>query len=99
MLKARLRGLVHAYIRHPTCLVLAVSAANVDLANSDALAMAREVDPQGARTIGGSSPLCSTVQHCAVLCCAVLCCAVLCCAVLCCAVLCCAALRCIDCGD
>lgn len=32
--------------------VLAVSPANVDLANSDSLKLARSVDPQGRRTIG-----------------------------------------------
>jgi len=31
---------------------LALSPANADLANSDSLKMAREVDPQGERTIG-----------------------------------------------
>ncbi|KAM7540128.1 hypothetical protein Aperf_G00000032930 [Anoplocephala perfoliata] len=34
------------------CLILAVSPANSDLANSDALKIAREVDPEGLRTIG-----------------------------------------------
>ena len=33
-------------------MILAVSAANVDLANSEALKLARSVDPQGRRTIG-----------------------------------------------
>jgi len=33
-------------------LILALTAANVDLANSDAIKMAREVDPDGERTIG-----------------------------------------------
>jgi len=33
-------------------LILALTAANTDLANSDALKMAREVDPDGERTIG-----------------------------------------------
>jgi dynamin 1-like protein len=33
-------------------LILALTAANTDLANSDALKMAREVDPTGERTIG-----------------------------------------------
>ncbi len=33
-------------------MILAVSAANVDLANSDSLKLARSVDPQGKRTIG-----------------------------------------------
>ena len=32
--------------------ILAVSAANVDLANSESLKLARSVDPQGRRTIG-----------------------------------------------
>lgn len=32
--------------------ILAVSPANVDLANSDSLKLARAVDPQGRRTIG-----------------------------------------------
>ena len=32
--------------------ILAVSPANVDLANSDSLKLARNVDPQGRRTIG-----------------------------------------------
>jgi dynamin 1-like protein len=32
--------------------ILAVSPANVDLANSDSLKLARSVDPQGKRTIG-----------------------------------------------
>lgn len=33
-------------------MILALTAANVDLANSDAIKMAREVDPDGERTIG-----------------------------------------------
>lgn len=32
--------------------ILAVSAANIDLANSESLKLARSVDPQGRRTIG-----------------------------------------------
>lgn len=39
------------YIAAPTCLILAVTAANVDLANSDALQLARAVDPEGVRTL------------------------------------------------
>ncbi len=53
-IEARIRAMVSEYIRHPTCVILAVSAANVDLANSDALDMARGVDPDGHRTIGKS---------------------------------------------
>lgn len=33
-------------------IILAVSPANVDLVNSEALKLARQVDPQGKRTIG-----------------------------------------------
>ncbi len=51
-IEARIRAMVSEYIRHPTCIILAVSAANVDLANSDALDMARGVDPDGHRTVG-----------------------------------------------
>ena len=35
-----------------TAIIMAVCAANVDLANSDALKMAKKVDPFGERTIG-----------------------------------------------
>ena len=45
-----LRELVKKYVANSNTLILAVSAANVDLATSDALALAREVDPQGERT-------------------------------------------------
>ncbi len=36
----------------PSSVILAVSSANVDLANSESLKLARSVDPQGRRTIG-----------------------------------------------
>lgn len=48
----RIRSLVLRYVSHESCLILAVSAANTDLATSDALALAREVDPEGKRTLG-----------------------------------------------
>jgi dynamin 1-like protein len=40
------------YIRNPNAIVLAVTSANTDLANSDALKLAQMVDPSGSRTIG-----------------------------------------------
>uniref|UniRef100_A0A8C5BXN4 Interferon-induced GTP-binding protein Mx n=1 Tax=Gadus morhua TaxID=8049 RepID=A0A8C5BXN4_GADMO len=40
------------FITKESCLILAVTPANMDLANSDALKIAKEVDPQGLRTIG-----------------------------------------------
>ena len=47
-----LQALILDAIRPASCVILAVSAANTDLANSDALMLARSVDPQGERTIG-----------------------------------------------
>lgn len=40
------------HISKPSTIILAVTPANTDLANSDALQVAREVDPEGIRTIG-----------------------------------------------
>eukprot|EP01061_Rhynchopus_euleeides_P047641 TRINITY_DN9676_c0_g1_i1.p1 TRINITY_DN9676_c0_g1~~TRINITY_DN9676_c0_g1_i1.p1 ORF type:complete len:739 (+),score=252.62 TRINITY_DN9676_c0_g1_i1:258-2219(+) len=40
------------WIKPANTLILAVTAANTDIANSDALQLARRVDPNGARTIG-----------------------------------------------
>ncbi|CAD7704395.1 unnamed protein product [Ostreobium quekettii] len=51
-IETRIRDMILEYVRHPTCIILGVTAANVDLANSDALSMARSVDPEGVRTIG-----------------------------------------------
>mmetsp|Transcript_4220 Transcript_4220/g.9141 ORF Transcript_4220/g.9141 Transcript_4220/m.9141 type:complete len:743 (-) Transcript_4220:98-2326(-) len=47
-----IRDMCLEYISNPLSIILAVSPANADLANSDALKMAREVDPLGDRTIG-----------------------------------------------
>ncbi|PFH50948.1 hypothetical protein AMATHDRAFT_143771 [Amanita thiersii Skay4041] len=51
-IEKQIRNLVLDYISKPNSVILAVSAANVDLANSEALKLARSVDPQGRRTIG-----------------------------------------------
>ena len=42
----------HQFVTKENCIILAVSPANSDLANSDALKLAREVDPGAMRTIG-----------------------------------------------
>ncbi|KAK9053036.1 hypothetical protein SSX86_029666 [Deinandra increscens subsp. villosa] len=47
-----IENMVRAYIQKPNCIILAISPANQDLATSDAIKMAREVDPTGERTIG-----------------------------------------------
>lgn len=44
--------MVLKYISKSNAIILAVTAANTDLANSDGLKLAREVDPEGQRTIG-----------------------------------------------
>ncbi|RYQ82619.1 hypothetical protein Ahy_B10g101201 isoform C [Arachis hypogaea] len=51
-IEARIRTMIMSYIKTPTCLILAVTPANSDLANSDALQMAGVADPEGNRTIG-----------------------------------------------
>lgn len=47
-----LEAMAREYVRHENVIILAVTPANADLATSDALRMAREVDPTGERTIG-----------------------------------------------
>ena len=47
-----LRNMVVRYIREPSCIIMAVTAANTDLALSDAIQLAKEYDPSGERTIG-----------------------------------------------
>uniref|UniRef100_A0A668SWV6 Interferon-induced GTP-binding protein Mx n=1 Tax=Oreochromis aureus TaxID=47969 RepID=A0A668SWV6_OREAU len=48
----QIRDMIMQFVTKENCLLLAVSPANSDLANSDALKIAKEVDPQGLRTIG-----------------------------------------------
>lgn len=49
---ASIRKLVFKFIEKESCLILSVTPANEDLANSDALQAAKMVDPRGQRTIG-----------------------------------------------
>ncbi|KAG1736817.1 P-loop containing nucleoside triphosphate hydrolase protein [Suillus lakei] len=51
-IEKQIKDMLVKYISRPACIVLAVTAANTDLANSDGLKLAREVDPEGTRTIG-----------------------------------------------
>ncbi|KAF3986380.1 hypothetical protein FT663_04203 [Candidozyma haemuli var. vulneris] len=51
-IERQIREMLLKYISKPNAIILAVNAANTDLANSDGLKLAREVDPEGARTIG-----------------------------------------------
>ena len=44
--------MILSYIRRESCLIRAVTPGNTDLAASDAIKLARQVDPEGRRTIG-----------------------------------------------
>ena len=47
-IKVQIRNMLFEFITfEDNCLVLAISPANTDLANSDALKISKEVDPQG----------------------------------------------------
>lgn len=46
-IEAQIKAMIFQFIRRENCLILAVTPANTDLANSDALKLAKEVDPQG----------------------------------------------------
>jgi dynamin 1-like protein len=51
-IELQIKQMVMQYIEKQNALILAVTSANTDLSTSDALALAREVDPEGLRTIG-----------------------------------------------
>ncbi|ODV88600.1 hypothetical protein CANCADRAFT_125679 [Tortispora caseinolytica NRRL Y-17796] len=51
-IERQIREMVLKFIGRSNAIILAVTAANTDLANSDGLKLAREVDPEGIRTIG-----------------------------------------------
>ncbi len=46
-IESQIRSMLMEFITRDMCLILAVSPANSDLANSEALKIAKEVDPQG----------------------------------------------------
>ncbi|ANZ76594.1 BA75_04214T0 [Komagataella pastoris] len=51
-IEKQIREMIMKFISKPNAIILSVNAANQDLANSDGLKLAREVDPEGTRTIG-----------------------------------------------
>jgi dynamin 1-like protein len=51
-IEEQIRKMCLHYISNPNAIVLAVTAANTDLANSDAIKLAQAVDPAGNRTVG-----------------------------------------------
>lgn len=46
-IEQQIKAMIMQFIKRESCLILAVTPANTDLANSDALKLAKEVDPQG----------------------------------------------------
>ncbi|KAG7952444.1 hypothetical protein I3843_12G059100 [Carya illinoinensis] len=47
-----IENMVRSYVEKPNCIILAITPANQDIATSDAIKLAREVDPTGERTFG-----------------------------------------------
>ncbi|KAL3635934.1 Phragmoplastin drp1c [Castilleja foliolosa] len=52
-----IENMVRSYVVKPNCIILAISPANQDIATSDAIKLAREVDPTGERTFGVATKL------------------------------------------
>ncbi|XP_054844216.1 dynamin-1-like protein isoform X3 [Eublepharis macularius] len=50
-IEVQIRELILRFISNPNSIILAVTAANTDMATSEALKIAREVDPDGRRTL------------------------------------------------
>ncbi|KAH9261341.1 hypothetical protein BASA82_001020 [Batrachochytrium salamandrivorans] len=51
-IEKQIKDMILKYISKSNAIILAVTSANTDLANSDGLKLARDVDPEGVRTIG-----------------------------------------------
>lgn len=51
-IELQIRSMIMRYITPPNAIILAVTAGNSDITNSDALRLARDVDPEGVRTLG-----------------------------------------------
>lgn len=50
-IEIQVKNLVIKYIQNPNSIVLAVSTANTDMSTSESLKLAKEVDPEGKRTL------------------------------------------------
>lgn len=53
-IEIQIRDLILKHISNPNCIILAVTAANTDMATSEALKVAREVDPDGKKNQMGA---------------------------------------------
>ena len=50
-IEVQIRTTILKYIQNPNALILAVTAANTDLSTSEAIKIAKEIDPDGNRTL------------------------------------------------
>lgn len=50
-IEAQIKDLLVLYIENPNSIILAVSAANTDMATSESLKLAKDIDPDGRRTL------------------------------------------------
>lgn len=55
-IEQQIRDMIMQFISRESCLILAVTPANTDLANSDALKLSKEVDPQGEQQAHTADP-------------------------------------------
>ncbi len=46
-IEIQIRNMILQFVKRENCIILAITPANSDLANSDALKIAKDVDPQG----------------------------------------------------
>ena len=51
-IERQIKAMIMEFIRPANSIILAVTAANVDIATSDSIQLAKHVDPEGTRTIG-----------------------------------------------
>ena len=57
-IEKQIRDLILKYIQNPNSIILAVSPANADMATSESLKFAREIDPDGRRTLAVITKVC-----------------------------------------
>ena len=50
-IEKQIRELIMKYITNPNSIILAVSPANADMATSESIKFARDIDPDGRRTL------------------------------------------------
>nr|AZL94768.1 GTP-binding protein/GTPase [Nephromyces sp. MMRI] len=60
-IEIQIKNIILQFISKQNCIILALTAGNTDIANSDSLKLARDVDPSGTRTIGVITK-CDTIE-------------------------------------